>query len=158
MGPLHPTSFQLPMDRQGFDLPKTTPRPLAPRGAGMALNASGRDDQTALGDAARQFEAILVRQMLSSLEKTTRMDANKPASNVFGSMVVDAMSDALVSGGGMGLAKYVEETLAQQLPQGPTAQGSAAQGPATNPTRPRDEGSVPARAVPPAKTDAIKRP
>jgi Rod binding domain-containing protein len=63
-----------------------------------------------LQQAARQFEAIMLKRMLSSLEKTTKLDSGKGTS-MYGSMIVDAMADAIVGSGGLGLSKMIEQTL-----------------------------------------------
>ena len=63
-----------------------------------------------LGQAAKQFEAMMLKRMLSSLEKTTKLDSGKGTS-MYGSMIVDAMADAIVGSGGLGLSKMIEQTL-----------------------------------------------
>lgn len=63
-----------------------------------------------LQQAAKQFEAMMLKRMLSSLEKTTKLDSSKGTS-MYGSMIVDAMADAIVGSGGLGLAKMIEQTL-----------------------------------------------
>jgi Rod binding domain-containing protein len=63
-----------------------------------------------LQHAARQFEAMMLKRMLSSLEKTTKLDSGKGTS-MYGSMIVDAMADAIVGSGGLGLSKIIEQTL-----------------------------------------------
>jgi Rod binding domain-containing protein len=59
-----------------------------------------------LKEAARQFEAVFLRVMLTSLERTTKIGNGSPISagqSAYGSMVVDALSDALSASGGIGL-------------------------------------------------------
>jgi Rod binding domain-containing protein len=63
-----------------------------------------------MAEAARNFEAVLLRRMLSSLEKTTQMQSGKSGS-MYGSMIVDAMADAISSSGGLGMAKLIEDSL-----------------------------------------------
>ena len=63
-----------------------------------------------LQQAAKQFEAMMLKRMLSSLEKTTKLDSGKGTS-MYGSMIVDAMADAIVGSGGLGLSKIIEQTL-----------------------------------------------
>ncbi|HLV64321.1 MAG TPA: hypothetical protein VKY73_00850 [Polyangiaceae bacterium] len=65
-----------------------------------------------LGDAARQFEAILLRRMLGALEKTTQLGGGKSPA-LYGSMIVDAMADAIVRAGGLGFGAALEQTLAE---------------------------------------------
>ncbi len=62
--------------------------------------------------AAREFEAIFLRQMLTSLEKSSHMGSTGSAgSDVYGSMMVGALADAVAAAGGVGLAKYVTTSL-----------------------------------------------
>ena len=59
-----------------------------------------------LKEAARQFEAVFLRVMLTSLERTTKIGNASSISagqSTYGSMVVDALSDALSAAGGIGL-------------------------------------------------------
>jgi len=90
-------------------------------GAAKQAPASKLDKVEAkkLDDAARQFEAVFLRQMLSSLERTTSTPAGKEAgSNLYGSMMVDAVADAISRAGGMGLASMLKHSLEPQLTQG----------------------------------------
>jgi len=77
--------------------------------------------------AAREFEAIFLRQILTSLEKASRMGSTGSAgSDVYGSMMVGALADAVASAGGVGLAKYVTTSLAHTpapAPKAPAAPG-----------------------------------
>jgi Rod binding domain-containing protein len=64
--------------------------------------------------AAKDFEAIFLRTLLSSLEKTTSMSgAGKPTTgqSTYGSMVVGAMADQISGTGGIGLAEVVAKSL-----------------------------------------------
>lgn len=75
-----------------------------------------RAESKRLNEAARQFEAVFLRQMLSCLEKTTSMQGAKQAgSNLYGSMMVDAVADAVSRAGGIGLAAMLTKTLEPQL-------------------------------------------
>ena len=60
--------------------------------------------------AARDFEAVLLRQMLSSLERSTHAAARGPMSgggNIHASMMINVLADALAASGGLGLAKEI---------------------------------------------------
>ncbi len=71
-----------------------------------------------LDDAASQFEAVFLRQMLSSLEKTVSIEGNKGAgTNLYGSMLVDAVADAISRAGGIGIAPMLKNSLEPQLKQ-----------------------------------------
>jgi peptidoglycan hydrolase FlgJ len=68
--------------------------------------------------AARDFEAIFVRQMLKSVEKTTAAGAGTQAAageNTYGSMIVGALSDAISNAGGLGLADEISKSLARTM-------------------------------------------
>jgi Rod binding domain-containing protein len=68
--------------------------------------------------AARDFEAIFVRQMLKPLEKTTAAGAGVEAQageNTYGSMIVGALADAISKAGGLGLADEIGKSLARTL-------------------------------------------
>ncbi len=73
-------------------------------------NAPEEDPKKAAAQqkAAREFEAIFLRQMLSSINKTSKI-SGKPegSSSVYSSMVTDAMAEAITSGGGLGLADKI---------------------------------------------------
>ena len=75
--------------------------------------------------AAKDFEAIFLRTLLSSLEKTTSMSggANKPSTgaSTYGSMVVGALADNISSSGGIGLAGIVAKSLSGHAPAAATA-------------------------------------
>jgi flagellar protein FlgJ len=85
--------------------------------------------------AAREFEAIFLRQMLTSLEKTGHMGSTgSTGSDVYGSMMVGALADAVASAGGVGLAKYVTTSLVHPAAPPPAAPGATS--PPGSPTAP----------------------
>ena len=81
--------------------------------------------------AARDFEAIFVRQMLHSLEKTTSLGTGKAAAgaSTYGAMCVNAMADAVSGAGGLGLSSVLVKHFAQAHPD----TGQAAGGPTLAP-------------------------
>jgi Rod binding domain-containing protein len=73
-----------------------------------------------LREAARQFEAVFLRVMLTSLERTTKIGGATPfaaGQSAYGSMVVDALSDALSASGGIGLQHSLLQGLGAQAPK-----------------------------------------
>jgi Rod binding domain-containing protein len=87
--------------------PTSSPAPAAPAHAPPA----GAKPEVAR--AAREFEAIFLRQILTSLEKSGHMGGTaSTGSDVYGSMMVGALADAVANAGGVGLAKYVTTSLA----------------------------------------------
>ena len=87
--------------------------------AGAAKQAEPAADPKAL-KAAKDFEAIFLRTLLSSLEKTTSMSGGgklTTGQSTYGSMVVGAMADQISGTGGIGLADIVAKSLAGAAPQ-----------------------------------------
>jgi Rod binding domain-containing protein len=66
--------------------------------------------------AARDFESVLVRQMLESLQKTTSIGGKEDhANSAYKSMAVDALADGIGKAGGLGLADLIAKTLESEL-------------------------------------------
>lgn len=89
----------------------------APQGTGAAQQAE-RVDPKAL-KAAKDFEAIFLRTLLSSLEKTTSVSGGgklNTGQSTYGSMVVGALADNISASGGIGLADIVARSLSAHLP------------------------------------------
>lgn len=83
---------------------------------GLAAGA-GAPEKTAksekVAELAREFEALLLRQLLASAKvcgATDRQDA-------YAGMASDALADALARGGGTGLAGELERALSRQVKQ-----------------------------------------
>jgi flagellar protein FlgJ len=104
--------------------------------------------------AAREFEAIFLRQMLTSLEKTGHMGSTgSTGSDVYGSMMVGALADAVASAGGVGLAKYVTTSLVHPAATPPAAPGATSPpGSTTAPGISTAPGSATAAPLPPVAT------
>lgn len=74
--------------------------------------------------AAKDFEAIFLRTLLSSLEKTTSVNGGgklNTGQSTYGSMVVGAMADQISGTGGIGLAEVVARSLVGHTPAAPVA-------------------------------------
>jgi len=70
--------------------------------------------------AAKDFEAIFLRTLLSSLEKTTSISGGgklNTGQSTYGSMVVGALADNISASGGIGLADIVAKSLGAHAPQ-----------------------------------------
>jgi Rod binding domain-containing protein len=94
-----------------------TATPLAPTETAAAKPQ--RPDPELL-EAARQFEAIFVRQLMAPMEKSRGITGqNQPGSDVYGSMITGALADAATQGDGLGLSALVLESLSQKLPSKP---------------------------------------
>ena len=89
------------------------------QGATGAQQAKEQVDPKAL-KAAKDFEAIFLRTLLSSLEKTTSTSGGgklNTSQSTYGSMVVGAMADQISGTGGIGLAEVIAKSL---MPKGAT--------------------------------------
>ena len=90
----------------------------APHEIGAAKQAEQKVDPKAL-KAAKDFEAIFLRTLLSSLEKTTSVSGGgklNTGQSTYGSMIVGAMADNISGSGGIGLADIVAKSLSAHLP------------------------------------------
>jgi flagellar protein FlgJ len=66
--------------------------------------------------AARDFEAIFVRQLLKPLEKSHAMSKQgSSGGDIYGSMYVNSLADAVTSGGGLGMSEMIADALAPAL-------------------------------------------
>jgi Rod binding domain-containing protein len=69
--------------------------------------------------AAREFEGMLLRHMLESLQKTAQVGGPKKQTNsAYQSMAVDALADGIERGGGLGMADLIARTLEAELSRG----------------------------------------
>lgn len=76
--------------------------------------------------AARQFEAVFLRQLLSSVEKSGGLGKGSETQGaVVGSMVVGALSDEMSTAGGIGLSDVVLRAMLQSAPESPQTVDSA---------------------------------
>ena len=89
-------------------VPETTPGPRA------------QDSRAQLGAAAKQFEAIFVRQMLSAARKTDFGDSmfGSEAMGTFRQMQDDRFAEIASQRGAFGLAKMIEAHLARFIAPG----------------------------------------
>jgi Rod binding domain-containing protein len=75
-----------------------------------------------------QFEAVLVRQLLSKSVGSMLGGADNVAGTVYGDMMTDALSQQLTAGQGLGLGRFIEKQL---TPRGIPADLTAGKKPAT---------------------------
>ena len=86
-------------------------------------------EQEKIAEAGRQFEAILVRQILSEATKPVFKSAFTPNSaqaGIYQDMVVNQLADNVTRSGGLGLAHSLDRELSRQLRTAPTASTPAA--------------------------------
>jgi len=65
--------------------------------------------------AAREFESMLLRHVLESLNKTTQAGKSDHSTSAYQSMAVEAMADGVTRGGGLGLADLIAKTLESEV-------------------------------------------
>lgn len=90
--------------------------PLAP----AASPAAPSPERAELAKAARQFEAIFVRQMLASARQNNFDKGgifDSEAMNTFRQMQDEKFADQAANSGAFGLAKIIEAQIARTLPQ-----------------------------------------
>ncbi|HVM59903.1 MAG TPA: rod-binding protein [Verrucomicrobiae bacterium] len=83
----------------------------------LANNHALTEEQK-IGEAGRQFEAILLRQILTEAQKTTiksKYSDESTATSIYRDMTVRQLADSISRGGGLGLAKALNEELTKQL-------------------------------------------
>jgi peptidoglycan hydrolase FlgJ len=71
-----------------------------------------------VAELSRQFEALLLRQVLKDIRKTVIPSDLLPeslASNIYQDMVTQQLADAMSKSGTLGLARSLEKDLSRQL-------------------------------------------
>lgn len=84
-----------------------------PAGA-AAERANAASAPAGLGEASRQFEAILLRQFLG--ESMKPLLEGGPSGQVYGYLLTDSLADSLSKGGGLGLASIIQAQLGKEQP------------------------------------------
>jgi Rod binding domain-containing protein len=93
--------------------------------SGAALRNAAPEEQRR--QAAAQFEAILVRQMLSASVGSMLGGTDKVAGNVYGDMMTDTLSQKLTEGKGLGFARLVEQQISPRSPSAAAKSNASAQ-------------------------------
>ncbi len=104
-----------PMSAQLLTMPPSRPA-LAPVNPNAAPAVAPKDPK--LVEAAKQFEAVFMRELLKPLEKSTAAMAGSSTSageSTYGSMIVDALGDAVAKAGGLGFGDQLVKDLAPRL-------------------------------------------
>lgn len=119
----------------------------APTQTVAAHDTSAAKDAAKAKEVASEFEAILVRQLLS----TTKMGGKE---NMYSDMTVDALAKAVTAGKGLGLASRIGDALSQAGHAGLHAR-SHAPAPGAIPTSP---ASVQAPNLQPNPSESEAKP
>jgi Rod binding domain-containing protein len=86
-------------------------------------NKSPEAQRTAV---AGQFEAILLRQFLSKSVGSMMGGEDNAQGSIYGYLLTDTLAQSMASGGGLGMAKIIEQQLS---PRGQPAAAAAGKGP-----------------------------
>lgn len=77
-----------------------------------------------LGEIARQFEALLLRQILADTQKTvipSEFADNSTAASIYQGLATEQLANSISKSGTLGLAKLLQTQLTRQLPPASTA-------------------------------------
>jgi peptidoglycan hydrolase FlgJ len=97
----------LPSKVQGSDVPLER----------LAGNSSLSDEQK-IGEVARQFEAVLLRQILADTQKPvfkTKLSDDSTSGSIYRDMVTGELADSISKSGALGLAQTLEQQLGHQV-------------------------------------------
>jgi Rod binding domain-containing protein len=72
-------------------------------------------DTDKIGEVARQFEAVLLRQILQEARKSDSSSDDKMASGVYNDMINNQLADSISRSGDFGLAKSLKTQLSHQV-------------------------------------------
>jgi len=103
--------------------PKIDTAHIAPEN--LAGNSALTEDQK-IGEASKQFEAILLRQFLAESQKPviqSEFTDNSTASGIYQDFVTNQLADSLSHAGGVGLAKTFQQQLTHHSHAAPTGAG-----------------------------------
>ena len=110
-----------------------------------------------IAEASRQFEAILLRQILETTQKPvikSKFNDNSTAGSVYRDMITNQLAESISKSGAFGLAKTFEQQLTK-AGQKPSVEGNSTEAGATVNPRAHSLGSVP--AVRSTKLETIAR-
>lgn len=78
-----------------------------------------------ISEVSRQFEAVLLRQILAHAQKThfpSKYSGNPATSGIYQDMVTNQLADGISKSGAFGLAQSLEKQLSREIP--PKAHGT----------------------------------
>ena len=109
-------------------------------------------EQQKVGEVARQFEALLLRQILQETQKTvipSKYSDNSTTAGIYHDMVTNQFADSISKSGTVGLAQSLERQLTRQLKPASTAGSDRSAG--TMPHLPPETDTVRPTLLPNAK-------
>jgi Rod binding domain-containing protein len=82
----------------------------------LARNTSVSDDEK-VAEVSRQFEAVLLRQILQEIRKPllAKEEGNATVNGIYADMISNQMADTISHSGGLGLAKSLNAQLSHQV-------------------------------------------
>lgn len=89
--------------------------------ASMDTAMRGKDESAAIQEVSRQFEAILVRQILNTAHVGAAFGpeaGTSTTSDVYRDMLTSQLADQISKSGDLGMAKQMERQLGRQVPGG----------------------------------------
>lgn len=95
------------------------------------LERRGERPATPASEAAKQFEEIFLRKMLGEVMKSAKVGGASAVagSDMYDSMVVDALATAIADVGGLGLGEALRERIEAQQGGGEPANAGGSSGP-----------------------------
>ncbi len=92
-----------------------------------------------VAELGRQFEAVLLREILSESQKTvfpSNLTTDSTTKGIYNDLIVEQMADRISRAGTLGLTRSFETQLTHQLASPPAPDGSSAPSPAAKPFKP----------------------
>ena len=90
-----------------------------------------------IAEASRQFEAIMLRQILSEAQKpvfTSEFTDNSTAAGIYQDLITNSLADSMSKSGTLGMAKIFEQQLSHPAAKTATPATAGVNSPATPPT------------------------
>ena len=85
---------------------------LRPTGLDQPDHSPGTQDPAKLAKVSKQFESILLRQMLGESMKPLLQGG--PSGQVYGYMLTDSLANQISEAGGLGLAHVIQTQISQK--------------------------------------------
>jgi Rod binding domain-containing protein len=92
--------------------------------ASMDTAMRGKDESAAIQEVSRQFEAILVRQILNTAHVGAAFgpeEGSSTTSEVYRDLLTSQLADQISKSGDLGMARQMEGQLSRQVPGGGTS-------------------------------------
>ena len=92
-----------------------TPTLAAVTDPALAQKGTGASEHAERAEACRQFEALLLRQILGQARRPVlnpKSESGGTAGSIYRDMITERLSDSMSKGGGIGLARSLEQQLA----------------------------------------------